>query len=187
MSADSTPRTKSQTLSLRLDPKTRFVLEFLAKLNRQSITTVVEEAIRKAGEMATVGGDPGDFAPRNWRDFWDVSEGVRTLKMLSDSHVPSNYEDDEVRDFVKQHIAFFSASGNLADPDRLNVQVLWPRIADYLGVWHETGRRHPFEVGAQMSDTLREAGIDPPQWPPPKKPSAPKADGIEDLDDEIPF
>ena len=33
--------TKTETLSLRLDPKTKFILEFVARINGQTLTTVI--------------------------------------------------------------------------------------------------------------------------------------------------
>jgi hypothetical protein len=189
------PRVKTQTLSLRLDPKTRFVLEFLAKINRQSITTVVEEAIRQSGAAGTVGiRDSFGDERKTWRDYWDVSEGVRTLRMLADENIPSSYDDDELRDFLEQHLEFFSEAKTLADPDRLNIHVLWPKIDEYLVRWRETKRSDPFQVGREMVTALKEAGVQPPQWPRAPKPkpmvgtSSPSSRSLaEDLDDDIPF
>lgn len=199
MANEKSSRSKSQTLSLRLDPKTRFVLEFVAKLRRQSITTVVEEAIRSAGETASVGGEFD--APRTWLSFWDVSEGVRTLFLLSDGEVPSTYDDDELRDFIHQHMPFFSETGDLRNPDRINVHVLWPHIDRYLEKWRRTKETDPFQVGREMIEALRSAGVVPPmQWPgrtkalpslPPRAsarpPTAAPPAALSDLDDEIPF
>ena len=106
MPSEKRQKAKTQTLSLRLDPKTRFVLEFLAKLNRQSITTVVGNAIRQAGEIGTLESFGEDS--KTWRDFWDVSDGVRNMLLLAEKRFPSDYEDDELRDFIEMHIEFFS-------------------------------------------------------------------------------
>ncbi len=185
MAPEKAPRTKTLTLSLRLDPKTRFVLEFVAKLNRQSITTVVEEAIRKAGEQTTVGDELDREGYQTWRDFWDVSQGVRTINMLAHGRIPSSYEDDALREFVQQHIEFFSASDRIGDPDRINVHVLWPDIEQYLEQWRETRQGQPFHVGNIMANALKKAGVEPPAWPRGKKAQA----TIEshDLDNDIPF
>ena len=68
-------RTKTESLSLRLDPKTKFILEFVARINGQSITTVVERAIKRASE--DVGIAPkwdnrgNELEIRNWTTYWD--------------------------------------------------------------------------------------------------------------------
>lgn len=188
MALDRSPRTKTQTLSLRLDPKTRFVLEFLAKLNRQSITTVVEDAIRAAGADGTL---PGIGKPlRTWRGFWDVSEGVRRMLLLADDDFPSDYEDDELREFIKWHIEFFSETNRLSDPDRINVEILWPRIEEFVALWLEKRRSDPWTVGFVMAEALELAEIRPPHWPrPTKQPPQPStgAQYDKELGDEIPF
>ncbi len=186
MAPEKAPRTKTLTLSLRLDPKTRFVLEFVAKLNRQSITTVVEEAIRKAGEQTTAGHELDREGVQTWRDYWDVNEGVRTINMLADGRIPSSYEDDELREFLQQHIEFFSASNKIGEPDRINVHVLWPDIEQYLEQWRDTRQGQPFHVGTIMANALKTASVEPPAWPRAKKAQAP-IEGNANLDDDIPF
>ena len=47
-------------------------------------------------------------------------------------------------------------------------------------------RTHPFEVGGQMVEALRAAGVAPPQWPPVKK-LGKRAGMADEIDDEIPF
>jgi hypothetical protein len=189
MPPEKVARSKTQTLSLRLDPKTRFVLEFMSKLKRQSITTVVEEAIRQAGARLEV--EPANENPRTWRDFWDVSEGVRAMLMLADPEIPSNYDDDELRDFLTGHIEFFSETNELRNPDKINVSVLWPDIEEYLEAWRANRRTNPFAAGAMMVEALRDAEVEPPQWPrKSKNPPSPKSSSSRmhaELDDEIPF
>jgi hypothetical protein len=51
----ATKRAKTETLSLRLDPKTKFMLDFLARVQGQSITTVVERAVAKVAADVGVG------------------------------------------------------------------------------------------------------------------------------------
>lgn len=181
-------RAKSQNLSLRLDEKTRFVLEFVARVRRQSITTVVEEAIRIVGAKTEVGG-VHENEGHTWLDYWDVSEGVRTMLMLADRDVPSNYEDDEKRDFIERHIEFFSDKNSLKRPTKMNVDVLWPHMDRFMERWRDLKHSDPNQVGREMADVLEHAGIEPPQWPrATKEPPAPVSSGGSfELDDDIPF
>lgn len=188
MSAEKVNRSKTLTLSLRLDPKTRFMLEFMAKLNRQNITTVVEEALRKAGALTKL--KPWDDDSKTWRDFWDVSEGVRAMLLLADDELPSSFEDDEVRAFISWHIEFFSETNEINDPDRINVEVLWPHMDRYLKVWRDERRSDPWQAGRLMTEDLEKASVHPPNWPrPEKQPPKPKKQSsfARDLDDEVPF
>jgi hypothetical protein len=62
--------TKTQTLSLRLDPKTKFTLEFVARIKGQTLTTIVERAIRESCDQVTIGRDFGNEKSFNWQSFW---------------------------------------------------------------------------------------------------------------------
>src|SRR5215469_18155276 len=88
-------RTKTESLSLRLDPKTKFILEFVARINGQSITTVVERAIKRASEDVGIGpkwdNRGNELEAKNWTTYWDPSDGVRTLKLISDPEYPTSY------------------------------------------------------------------------------------------------
>ena len=191
MAPEKRQKAKTQTLSLRLDPKTRFVLEFMAKIRRQSITTIVEDAIRYTANRTTVGHESDE---RTWEAYWDVSDGVRTMLMLADKEIPSTFEDDELRSFLKAHIEFFSADFDLDRPDRINVDILWPRIDEYLTIWLEAKRSDPWVAGHEMARTLESAGIDVPEWPrATKEPPVPRVRNFgggsfdKEIDDEIPF
>jgi hypothetical protein len=109
------------------------------------------------------------------------------MLLLADSDFPSDYEDDELRDFIKTHIEFFSETFELSNPDRINVEVLWPNIDRYLEKWNETKRNDPWAVGHLMAADLKAANVPPPEWPRKQKepPKPPKP--TVDLDDEIPF
>lgn len=45
---------KSESLTIRLDPKMRFALEFVARLNGQTITKVIERAVTDAADRTKV-------------------------------------------------------------------------------------------------------------------------------------
>ena len=191
MPKEKSHRAKTQTLSLRLDPKSRFVLEFVAKLRRQSITTVVEQAINAMARSEHI--EPWDKKSKTWTDFWDVNEGVRSMLMLAESAMPSSYDDDELRDFIEVHIEFFSPTNELGNPDRLNLEVLWPRIDELLEHWRENKRSDLWSTGHVMATRLSEASVEPPEWPrpgktPPKpRQKRPGSDFTQELDDEMPF
>ena len=71
MAVERTRGGKTQSLSLRLDPKTKFTLDFMARIRGQSITTVVERAIKEAAKNVGVGVEQleGPNQLRIWSDF----------------------------------------------------------------------------------------------------------------------
>jgi hypothetical protein len=167
--------TKSQTLSLRLDPKTKFTLEFVARIKGQTLTTIVERAIRESCDRVTIGNPSrGDFEENfTWQSFWDPEEGIRTLKLLACEHYPSTYDEDDLSEFTKAHWQFFYASNKAKVPHRTFVAILWPKIDDYRRIWHEQRDSDYWAAGNAMASALSAAKVAPPTWP---------CD-----DDEIPF
>lgn len=178
-------RAKTETLSLRLDPKTKFMLDFMARVQGQSITTVVERAVHKVADGVGVG--PYGDEEKTWATFWDVSEGVRTLNLIADPHYPTNFEEDELLSFAKTHWPFFYTSDRANSPRRPYVDVLWPKISLYLGVWREQRQSNYWAAGEAMKADLEAARIASPEWPIASKPKAPRESFSSDLDDEIPF
>jgi hypothetical protein len=171
--------TKTQTLSLRLDPKTKFTLEFVHRIKGQTLTTIVERAIRESCDQVTIGSDFGN-EKFNWQNFWDPEDGVRTLKLLACQDYPSTYDEDDLKEFTKTHWEFFYLSKEAKTPRRAFVEILWPKIEDYRRIWREQRDSDYWAAGKAMAADLLAAKVSPPTWP---RQSQKKTD----LDDEIPF
>jgi hypothetical protein len=175
-------RAKTETLSLRLDPKTKFIVDFIARLRGQSITTVVERAIKDAAdaeEMQIVSQRGERVIYRRWSEFWDPSEGVRALKLIAESKYPTTFEEDELRQFTMSHWQFFYADATGLQPRRAYVDVLWPHVESVLTHWRETKSTDYWSAGEMMKSILKNARLAPPDnWPPVKRPAD---------DDDIPF
>ena len=156
-------RIKTQTLSLRLDPKVRYALEFAARARRQNITTVIETAILDlAGEHTRDGQD--------WTQFWDISEGIRELKYIFDSGHFRTSEEDLLKSFIEHHEEFFAPYPRAKVPicDRSNramVDILWPRIDEFVDTWEATKPQDIWAVGREMVEALSSAGLKAPDWP----------------------
>jgi hypothetical protein len=175
---------KTETLSLRLDPKIKFVLEFASRINGQTITTVVERAIRASCDAIQIQTDSGQ---QSWKHFWDPHEGVRTLKLLGTDY-PSTYDEDELRDFVAAHSPFFFTPGEPGNPNNSVVHILWPKIEEYRRIWRDKREKDCWAAGHAMAADLKAANVRPPTWPPQAE-DFPKATPYTrgDMDDDIPF
>jgi hypothetical protein len=152
--------TKTETLSLRLDPKTKFILEFVARINGQTLTTVIERAIRTSCGEVTVGSDGG-----GWTYFWDPDAGVRTLKLLACPDYPLTYEEDELRRFTKTHWELFYTHPGSDEPHRAYVEALWPKIEEYQRIWGDQRNSNYWAAGAAMAADLSAAQLKAPNWP----------------------
>ncbi len=184
---------KSETLTIRLDPKTRFILEYVSKLKGQTITTVVERAIVSAASDEKLndyeyGGD------LSWHDFWDVSDGVRALRMAARKEFYPTYEEDKRLTFCREHWPFFWSSKERKVFLNYYVDVLWPRIDEFVQMHEDQKATDYFAAGKAMRAALSDAKLKAPQWPLPEKKHDPKPiveqkPGFPALDDDddIPF
>lgn len=193
MASEISMRAKTQTLSLRLDQKTRFILEFMSRARGQSITMIVERAIKEEADRVVIGPERDDnrntiYQPK-WSDFWDTDEGVRTLKLLANDHYYKTYDDEEIRQFTVDHWEFYYVDEEGTLPKRANVTVLWPHIQDYVRMWRESKSEDYWAVGKKMSEDLTRAKLKSPAWPRLTKPpqQKPAQSFARDLDDEVPF
>ena len=189
MAAERTRGTKTQSLSLRLDPKTKFILDFVARIKGQSITMVVERAIKDASAGVVIDADDvGDGF--NWSDYWDPSEGVRTLKLFTAREYPTTYDEDELREFTLLHREFFYKDSKGKQPHRAFLEILWPSVGRYIEIWRDRKTADYWAAGDVMKEDLSAAGVKPPEWPSKQKTESlptPAAQEPSDLDDEIPF
>jgi len=174
---------RSENLSIRLDPKTKFILDFVSRIRGQTITTVVERAILETAGRVTVSSAMTnvnrDEDNRTWEQFWDYSEGTRFLKLAIEPDIPKTFEEDEILAFMEEHAQFFSVRENLKHPTRAMVDALWPKIDDYVQLWREHRTSDAWIAGKAMAKALSAAGIKPPDWPP--------EDEKKTRNDDIPF
>ncbi len=180
---------KTENLSLRLDPKTKFMLEFVSRVKGQNITMVVEHAIREIADRSPIGVSAySEDNGQNWRDFWDASEGMRVLKLISCRNYPTTFDEDELYEFTRAHWEFFFSDVKATTPRRAYVDILWRRIDQYLEIWSDKKASEYWAAGEAMKHDIRAAGLQPPEWP--RQPSPPKTSKPlrpAELDDEIPF
>jgi predicted transcriptional regulator len=184
---------KTEVLSMRMDPKTRFLVDIIAKVRGQSISTVVERAILEAADNTHIG-------TKSWQTFWHLNAGVREILMASEPGLFPTYEEECRLDFAKRHWQFFFVKDDFKTIKTWTVEVLWPKIDTYIDIWDRTKANDYFLAGKAMREALSDAGLVAPEWPPkaPAKtpvppPPKPTTGGPSwepasgDLDDEIPF
>ena len=178
---------------MRMDPKTRFVLEVLTRLRGQSMSTVVERAIAEIAESAAVEKDYNGNAIKTWRDFWHVSDGVRWLKMASEPNLYPTFEDEYKVSFARTHWPFFYNSAKRDSYKDWCIEILWPKIDEYVDLWTRTKSSDYFAAGRAMRKAISDAGVAAPDWPiktgavDATKTQTEKGKASTDLDDEIPF
>ena len=135
MANDQKRSAKTEVLSMRMDPKTRFQLDILARLRGQSISTVVERAVMEAADAAAVGHGK---ELKTWRDFWHVSEAVRALNVAAEPRLYPTYEDECTVQFCRVHWPFFYVSATSSYVRHAYAEIIWPKIGEYIDMWEKT-------------------------------------------------
>ena len=177
MAKDPKPTNKSEVLSMRMDTRARFMLDLVARVRGQSITTVVDRAVQDAADKIRDRGYNID-----WRAIWDVHEGVRYIKLLSTDAIPLSYEEENKLDFFRNHHVFFYIKNKNTILDHF-VYVLWPRIDEFIEIWETTKSTDYFAATKAMQTAIKSAGLLAPEWP-VKNPPMQLSDAI---DDDAPF
>lgn len=178
---------KTESLTIRLDPKTRFILEFLSRLRGQTITTVVERSIVGAASEQKIETVDSIHAV-GWQDLWDVTDGVRALKLYAIPDFFPTYEEEKRLAFAREHWPFFYASRSKTSFLNHYVDILWPRIDEYIQI-HDDNKAAGgdwFGAGKAMQEALRKANLEAPDWP-VKEPAKPQVKQVRELDDDLPF
>ncbi|MBM3099166.1 hypothetical protein JRX38_14335 [Gluconobacter cerinus] len=155
---------KTESLTIRLDPKMRFALEFVARINGQTITKVIERAVTEMAERTTIGENDGTFNKRNWKHYWDVNDGVRFIHVANDDLTHPSFEEDEIMDYIRSHWNYFSCNPDLRTLKRDSIEVLWPHINNLVELWKETRGSKRTVCSSRMRDLLRSAGILDAAW-----------------------
>jgi hypothetical protein len=163
---------KNQNLTIRLDEKTRFALDFLVRLEGQNASKLVERIILEKTDQTYFGRYNTHLERKeyNWRDIWHVSEGVRHLMFVTNPGVQSEihltFEEEEMAEFVAFHWPFFCTGEHLVRFVTPFVDILWPHMDALVSEWREFKSTEPWRTGNSMTEILKSADVRPPAWPP---------------------
>ncbi len=108
---------RSETVTVRLDPKLRYAGELAARQQRRTLSSYIEWAVEQAVRGTTAFAESGSKEPESvyalMQRIWDVHEADRLRKLAE--HGPSllNYEEERLLKIIeewKQSIASFKES-----------------------------------------------------------------------------
>jgi len=125
------------SVGIRIDPKIKFALDIMGRLQKRSLTAVIEWAISNAIAQQALDFDGGTLS-KVLDDVWSTDESVR-LVMLA-IHLPEALTYDELRvwETIKASSYFWIPYGDGSfgnDPDRLSlpsVRAAWKETLDHV-------------------------------------------------------
>jgi hypothetical protein len=161
---------KTETLTIRLDSQTRFILEFLSRYRGQTITTAVERALVDAANTVEIERGNGT---RTWRDFWEVCEGARQLAVAKEPSLYPTFDEQLRVRFAHTYWPFFyrpnypPKKGTQYKGTQYQVwwiDILWPNIDKYVKIWETERSKDWFAPARAMAKAIADTGLTPPDW-----------------------
>lgn len=186
---------RSETVTVRLDPKLRYLAELAARIHRRTLSSYIEWAVEQSLEKVDIhiaehGGDEDVTLKAESRLLWDVDESERFIKLAR--HYPEllNHEEQEQWKLLLDSQLLEPArarnkfgrvewnDGILEDVVYPAVRRLWPEIQE---VYEGGGAKQRAWVD-RVRHEMAEGKIYPPGVG-----KAPGLASLADMDDDIPF
>ncbi|GAB0061228.1 hypothetical protein IBA8401_22550 [Pseudomonas syringae] len=153
---------KTETLTLRLDPKAKFLIELMARERRQSITGVVESAIMAFAEQHTTTAslhsneaghcvDQTVSLSRLANEIWSTDDSARFHTF---SHVAPHlmdYEEQRLREIIYASQVFWlnypdiEGDDQSEDIDRAQLRKYWDELLAHADATSKQATIVPFE------------------------------------------
>jgi len=151
---------KTETLTLRLDPKVKFMIELVSRIRRQSITGVIEAAIEE------IAGDLGaPFHYKGETNNWDLSSAVAEVWSTDESerfinfcyHLPNllTFEEQRIWETIKASPFFLANDATAMETfweverighlDRGSISQFWENLLEHVEEHKESRTIIPFE------------------------------------------
>jgi hypothetical protein len=149
--------TKSGHKSLRVRARTEFAAEFCAAISWQTETAFIEEAIQSHADARCK--EKGT----SWRRYFHPNPAVRKLRLFLLDNYPRKDTDEQLREFVMVHRAFFfDEVGDALQVNTAFVETLWPHLDELRAL----AERDYWAPGRRMAEHLTKRGLAAPAWPP---------------------
>lgn len=151
---------KTETLTLRLDPKVKMMIELISRIRRQSITGVVEAAIEEiAFDLDAPYFDDEKMHNHSlgaiFSEVWSADESERFINMCY--RLPSllTYEEQRIWETIKSSRCFWESRittlptdwevEGLGRIDRSNLRLWWADLLEHVEENKESRTIVPFE------------------------------------------
>lgn len=168
------------SVSLRIDPKSKYLIDLLAREQKRTITGVIEWALDRAAMDTSFYSDMNDS--RSYAEvidsLWSTDESVRLIKLAITKPGLLDYDEMRVwetirasKDFWKVHVSDSVSGGPSEDYMHKDlIQKHWDELIEHVAKHRNSRSIVPFEV---PENEKRQKGFQP--------------EDFSDFDDEIPF
>lgn len=98
---------RSETVTVRLDPKLRYLAELAARGQRRTLSSFIEWAIEKSLDPKILGPEFYSSINGSFDSLWDVDEADRFLKLAFNAPFLLTYEEQVVWKVIKDNGYFW--------------------------------------------------------------------------------
>ena len=109
----SKKNTTSVNLSLRLDPRSKYLIDLMARHQKRTITGVIEWAVERAGADAIFDIERGDSFLEVIDRLWSTDESVRLANLAMARPDLLDYDELRIWETIKASPDLWSTSGQL--------------------------------------------------------------------------
>lgn len=156
---------RSQVVTVRLDPKLKFAAELAARKQRRTISSFIEWAVEQAIESVEITtGDmnnPGDTVHDSLGKVWDVEEADRVAKLAIYYPHLLSYEEEQIWKIISE-TGHFWKHGKKPDFGSQTKKLFFNRLREQWEVLHK------IIAGEESKEVLDSLPVD--KTPPPKPP-----------------
>lgn len=103
----------SVTLSLRLDPRSKYLIDLLARQQKRTITGVIEWAVERAGAETTFDSDHGISFLEVIDSLWSTDESVRLANLALARPDLLDYDELRIWETIKASPDLWDHAGQL--------------------------------------------------------------------------
>lgn len=202
--------TRTETVTVRLDPKLRYLAELAARKQRRTLSSYIEWAIEDSLKSVTLyqGGEyDGDY-PKTVGDevgrLWDVDQAERFVRLAIAYPELMTHEEQEIWKLLQDSQVLQPAQSRrngrvtwdiavLEDQVFADVRLYWPSLMTAYEDAKLDAQHVAIEWVKQTRAKVIEDRTPPPRSPPPgrsappSRTAPPKPSPFADVDDDIPF
>lgn len=179
------------SVSLRIDPKTKYLIDLLARDQKRTITGVIEWAIERAASQEQFDNDQYDHHGPSFRDMidalWSTDEAMRLIALAMNKPSLLDYDELRIWETIKASpdLWLINNPGSFQkfEMNWINsamVQQYWEPLIDHVQQYRHSPSIRPFSL---EEHGVKKEDIEKQKIEQPKDPGAP----FEPFDPDIPF
>lgn len=172
-SSETTKNTTS--ISLEIDDKIKFQLEFATRVTNLPLSKFIEIAIKKSVNelslskvLQTNDDDNIDLHSeislvKNWLSYWGNEEGISMVSLLT-CELMQDYtsaKDDQISLFILNHWNYFGMDENLENLSQIHCNIIWPHLEKIVDEYLDNNIIDTNYGAKKLSKVLKDNNLEP--------------------------